>query len=228
MLQQVATKPVVMCNPVEEYMEINIRGQGVNGMSEIDRRGPKSSGVLYWSGIALALLLIVGALRLFEVSRQEYKAWAAVTQWFSVHDKYAPVRADTRMPHEATVLKGADLVNCFRRVKPSLELLRIFEDENLHQRSIRFGRDRLQHSVDKDDNVLFWDWLASTLIDERSSDAEPVKEIVVSRVGISSEGDAALVYAEYLCPLCGYGGYFLLERQGSSWGVADVCMIWVS
>jgi hypothetical protein len=44
-----------------------------------------------------------------------------------------------------------------------------------------------------------------------------------------SDGRHALVYASYTCGgLCGYGWFFLLERQGDSWKVLDAAMMWIS
>ena len=53
-------------------------------------------------------------------------------------------------------------------------------------------------------------------------------EVAFSRAAISPDGTRAVVYAEFRCPLCGFGGYFGLSRPGEQWEVTEQCIYWVS
>lgn len=44
---------------------------------------------------------------------------------------------------------------------------------------------------------------------------------IFSRVGFSDDGRQALVYYIDNCPLCSYGGYFLLFRTSEGWGIQE-------
>jgi hypothetical protein len=53
--------------------------------------------------------------------------------------------------------------------------------------------------------------------------------IAVSRVGLSRNGERALVYVERYCgPLCGTGKYFSLQKRDGSWRVLQEYMRWIS
>ena len=49
-----------------------------------------------------------------------------------------------------------------------------------------------------------------------------------SRVGFNRRRDHALVYLLRGCPLCGFGAYFSLVREGGDWRVQSTCLAWQS
>ncbi len=183
---------------------------------------------VYCIVVTILLILATSAFFVLEPSRQEHMVWIATGMWFSAEGMDGAVNSTTSLPSEETPVQPLAIMQCFVKIKPQPETLAAFQNENLRQRRILFGRGKLQRDTRNEDDSPMLDRLASKLIGEQVSNTKQLPELIFSRVGFNRQKTEALVYAEYLCPLCGYGGYFSLQKQGEGWVIADVCARWVS
>ncbi len=63
----------------------------------------------------------------------------------------------------------------------------------------------------------------------RSETSQEFPSCQVSRVGLSSDGQQALVYAGFAwATLAGHGSFYLLSRVQGGWIISDSIMIWIS
>lgn len=134
----------------------------------------------------------------------------------------------TELPDDAGPLENR-LDWCFKKSRPAPQLVRAFEASNRWQASIPKWRapQVLPLSSAHGPSAI----LTRILAREPPTDCLNMgldSHMRFSRVGFAPNGSAALVYAEFHCALCGYGGYLHLRRTGEQWELADECTVWVS
>ena len=181
--------------------------------------------VLVAVGLGLAGLVIYR----IRVNSQEFKVWLAAATWFSDQGMNGTVDRSTFLP--AKELGSRPLIHpgwCSERVPLDHATIETFYDKNRESYRIVFGHGKLASVTERQEDASFTERLVAKLIHQESGDGQPTRRLVFSRVAFEDRGRLAVLYAEYLCPLCGFGGYFVLEQQGNEWVVRDVCPRWES
>jgi hypothetical protein len=63
----------------------------------------------------------------------------------------------------------------------------------------------------------------------RAREGHEIAVVRLSRVGFDADRTRALVYRGQVCgPLCGSGGYVLLEKRSGAWRIVDEAHLWIS
>lgn len=177
--------------------------------------------------MAAALLLSFIYLLLSPIQR-ENQVFLTVAQWFSGQGMKGAVAAKTSLPARNAVLPPRETPSCFENYHPPSSLAESFTVSNRQQRDLTIHRRTLERAVSSSATVPFFEGLAERLLGGEAPASAVDKRLIFSRVGFNKEKDEAIVYVEYLCPLCGYGGYFYLQDTNAGWVIRDLCARWES
>lgn len=189
---------------------------------------PLHRRLLVYAGIFVASALGLLAWK-WPVGSTEEAVYHALLADLHFEDRILAIEGRTSLPREAAEIEATH--GCFERLGISSELANAFRDANGFQRRIPEAvaeRAGIALSSSHGPVARLVRRVAGSEQAPACLDSSFANHVRVSRVGFTGDVQAALVFVDFHCALCGYGGLVLVEYEAGSWRVANDCALWVS